>query len=148
VSFEIALALRVCREQDLPALEWMGLYSAQRAVIRATFDQQQRGDGVMLLGIANDFPLAQAWLDFASRGSRQRPRVWALRVFPPLQGLGIGTWMLRAAEQFASSRAAREIEIGVERNNASALGLYQRLGYRLTGVEIDGVDQYLLTKAL
>jgi ribosomal protein S18 acetylase RimI-like enzyme len=159
--FEIELSLRICREQDLPALEWMGLYTTQREIIRATFAEQERGEALMLLGVANEFAIAQAWLDFARRGSPLRPRLWALRVFPPLQHAGIGTWLLRAAEQLASSRGARAIDLGVERTNPHALRLYERLGYHAAGTRCDvvlyhfegrtftmTVDQHVLSKDL
>ncbi|MFL6602267.1 MAG: GNAT family N-acetyltransferase [Steroidobacteraceae bacterium] len=157
-SFHFELYPKICRDRDLPALEWMGLFSNQREIIRDTYTRQQRGEALMLLGMSNEYPLAQAWLDFTKRGSWQRPRVWALRVFPPLQGLGIGTWMLRAAEAVAKSRGARELELGVEKTNIDAQRLYDRLGYRATSTEVaidpnhaDGgaiIDQYLLAKSL
>jgi GNAT superfamily N-acetyltransferase len=136
----------------------MGLYSAHTHVIRDTFEQQERGEGLMLLATTNDFPLAQAWLDFARRGSRLRPRMWAIRVFPPLQGIGIGTWLLSATERCAVEHGARAVEIGVERQNVAALRFYRRLGYHVSGAEVEevplelygckAIDQYLLTKVV
>ena len=125
--------LRQCRQKDLPALEWMGLYTRDREIIRDTFLQQRAGSALMLLAVAKDLPLAQAWLDFSRRGSKQCPSLWAVRVFPPLQGCGIGAWIIAAAEEAACVRGASEIELGVEPENTLALRLYERLGYRPAG---------------
>lgn len=129
----IGLQLRPCRENDLRALEWMGLYTRHREIIRDTFRQQQAGTALMLLAVSSGFPLAQAWLDFGHRGSVRRPMLWAVRVFPPLQGYGIGGWIISAAETAARARGAREIQLGVEPENTPALRLYERLGYRAVG---------------
>jgi GNAT superfamily N-acetyltransferase len=153
--FELELDMKVCREQDVQALEWTGLFSGHRQIIQDTYNRQQRGEALILLGVANDFPFAQVWLDFTRRGTSQRPRAWALRVLPPLQGLGIGTWMLKAAERVAKQRGAQDIEIGVETDNFDAQRLYERLGYRNSGRECEfapqraaAIDQYVLSKHL
>jgi GNAT superfamily N-acetyltransferase len=129
----VGLQLRRCRENDLRALEWMGLYTRHRNIIQDTFRQQQAGRALMLLAVSSGFPLAQAWLDFGHRGSVRRPLLWAVRVFPPLQGHGIGAWIISAAEKAARARGARDIQLGVEPENTPALRLYERLGYRAVG---------------
>jgi GNAT superfamily N-acetyltransferase len=153
--FELELDMKVCREQDVQALEWSGLFSGHRQIIQDTYERQQRGEALILLGVANDFPVAQVWLDFTARGTSQRPRAWALRVFPALQGLGIGTWMLESAERVAKLRGAQDMEIGVETDNFDAHRLYERLGYKKSGRECEFafqrdaiIDQYVLTKHL
>jgi ribosomal protein S18 acetylase RimI-like enzyme len=129
----VGLQLRPCRESDLQALEWMGLYTRHRDIIHDTFRQQQAGTALMLLAESSGFPLAQAWLDFGHRGSVRRPTLWAVRVFPPLQGYGIGAWIISAAEMAARTRGARDIQLGVEPENTPALRFYERLGYRAVG---------------
>jgi ribosomal protein S18 acetylase RimI-like enzyme len=129
----VGLQLRPCRENDLRALEWMGLYARHRDIIHDTFRQQQAGTALMLLAVSSGFPLAQAWLDFGHRGTVRRPMLWAVRVFPPLQAYGIGTWIISAAETAASERGALDIQLGVEPENTLALRFYERLGYRAVG---------------
>lgn len=131
------MRFRLCRQDDLRALEWMGLHTYQREVIEGAFAAQQRGEAAMLLGIAGGFPVAQAWIDFAGRGSRHRPVIWAVRVFPPLQGSGLGRRLMRRAEALAAGRGAREIELGAEWDNPRARGFYRRLGYRPVGARTD-----------
>lgn len=138
---EVAVQFRLCRRNDLRALEWMGLHTYEREVIESAFAAQERGLGAMLLADAGGFPVAQAWLDFADRGSRERPFVWAVRVFPPMQRCGLGAMLMRAVEETALRRGAREIELGAEWDNSDARRFYRRLGYRPAGARTD-VERY------
>lgn len=129
-AIRLTVVYRLCREEDLPALEWMGLFAAHRDIIRTTFQDQTQGRAWMLLGIANDYPVAQAWIDPQLRGSVECPRLWAVRVFPALQGSGIGTGLMRVAEDWIARQGANYAELGVEPENARARGFYERLGYK------------------
>ena len=128
-SFQITVAFRRCRAGDLPALEWMGLHSADRAIMEASFAAQERGEALMLVAESAGFPVAQAWLDFAERGTPERPHLWAVRVFPPLQGAGLGSALMETAERHAAEKGARALELGVEPHNHRARRFYERLGY-------------------
>jgi GNAT superfamily N-acetyltransferase len=139
VIVQVPVEFRLCTEEDLSALEWMGLHTTQREIIRATFDAQQCGDALMLLAISGGFPVGQVWLDFAREGGAKRPLLWAMRVFPPLQCRGIGGALMRRAEALAQSRGAEEIELGVERENEGARRFYERLGYQPAGSSIEEV---------
>ena len=123
------MEIRVALEDDLPALEWMGLHMKERDIIRAAFDAQERKEGLMLLGLTNGFPVAQAWLDFAAQGT------CAVRVFPPLQGVGLGRALREKAEALAARCGAEAIEIGVEGANPRAKRFYEQRGYEPTGTE-------------
>jgi ribosomal protein S18 acetylase RimI-like enzyme len=124
---------RACRPDDLPALEWMGLHAADRPIIEAAFAAQERGEALMLVGESGGFPVAQAWIDFADRGSPEWPHLWAVRVFPPLRGAGLGAALIAAAERHAAERGAHGVELGVEPNNRRARRFYQRLGFEPAG---------------
>jgi ribosomal protein S18 acetylase RimI-like enzyme len=126
----VRVRFRLCREDDLPALEWMGLHGRDRDIIEETFAEQERGEALMLVGDAGGFPVAQAWVDIARRGSPERPHLWAVRVFPPLQGAGLGSELLAEAERRAAALGAEEVELSVECGNEAARRLYRRLGYR------------------
>ena len=127
--FQITVTFRPCRKEDLPALEWMGLHTADRPIIDAAFAAQERREALMLVGESGGFPVAQAWLDVAERGAPERPHLWAVRVFPPLQGAGLGSALMEAAERHAAELGARELELGVEPHNTHARRFYERLGY-------------------
>lgn len=99
IAVEIAVEFCPCRENDLAALEWMGLHTPDRPFIDAAFAAQKRGEALMLLGGSRGFPLAQACVDLADRGTPDRPHLWAARVFPrcrawALDGRG---WRRRSA---------------------------------------------------
>ena len=157
----IAVHFRLCRGEDLRALEWMGLHTREREIIEGAFAAQERGDGLMLLGLSAGFPVAQAWIDFAGPGRAACPLLWAVRVFPALQGAGLGTRLMQEAERRMLARGAREAELGVERDNLGARRFYERLGYRAAGARrevvrysfegyplSDELDQVILRKAL
>src|SRR5438093_11002918 len=61
VSFPITV--RICRREDLPALEWFGLFTEHREIIRETFESQERGEAVMLIADLNGFPIGQVWIN-------------------------------------------------------------------------------------
>lgn len=137
---ELDVSFRLARADDLAALEWMGLFTRQSAIIADAFTAQERGDGAMLLALTGGFPVGQAWLDFARAGSASCPRIWAVRVFPPMQGAGLGTRLMTEAEDIAVARGAVAVEVGVEWDNDGGRRLYQRLGYRPVGAERERID--------
>ncbi len=133
IGFGLKASVRPCREVDLPALEWMGLFSAHAALLRNAFMAQERGEALLLLAVRRGFPLAQVFIDFVRRREHGAALFWAIRTFPPLQGAGIGTRMLQAAEAAAHERGFQRAELGVERSNQAALRFYERHGWRRLG---------------
>jgi hypothetical protein len=85
-TISVEIVIRPCVEGDLPALEWMGLYTHHRDIIRQAFEAQQRGDALLLLAIAADFPVGQVWIDFARKREDSIAFLWAVRTIYPLQG--------------------------------------------------------------
>lgn len=159
----LEVEIRSCVADDLPNLEWYGLFTRDRHIIDEAYDRQTSGKGLMLLAAANGFPVGQAWIDFAARPDERGVAViWAVRVFPFLQGAGIGARLLAAAEDAIRRRGFHVAELGVEKDNPRARKLYERLGYRLyremvdelTGDDRNGdpvvqpVDQWMLRKDL
>lgn len=129
IQATVTATIRPCREDDLPALEWMGLFAPDRHIIREAFETQQRGGGMMLLALAADFPIAQVWLDFER--SKRAAFFWAIRTFHPLQRAGIGRCMMEAAETVAADWGFRRAELEVETNNEAALRFYLNLGWHI-----------------
>jgi ribosomal protein S18 acetylase RimI-like enzyme len=58
-----------------------------------------------------------------------------------LQSCGIGTLLIKAAEQRIRARGLRRAELGVEESNPRARALYERLGYVAYGREPDAWDE-------
>lgn len=132
---ELCLPVRVrpCVAEDLPLLEWYGLFRDHRAVFREAFARHLAGENVMLVADLRGFPVGQVWIDLVKHRAERVGYVWAVRVFPFLQGLGIGTRLIHAAENVLAERGYRGAELGVEKDNPDARRLYERLGYALVG---------------
>lgn len=135
VRLSLEVLIRPCRRADLEPLEWFGAFRSHRAFVAAQFERHLRGDNVMLVAEHKRFPVGQVWIDLARKPAERAAVVWALRVFEPFQGLGIGTHLLAAAERRAAAAGRAVSEIGVEKHLASVRRLYERLGYRVAGEE-------------
>ena len=146
-SVSLGIVIRPCRLEDLPALEWFGLFASQRQLIEIEYGRHEAGEAVILVADANGEVSAQAWIDLARADSDSTAVVWAVRVMPCLQNLGIGTRMLAAAEDVARERRLRFCELSVDRDNERAARLYERLGYELVGADPLG-QQWIMRKTL
>ncbi len=60
-------------------------------------------------------------------------RVYSLATRPEARGQGIGAALLEAAAVAARRRGCRVLRLEVRTDNAAAIGLYERLGYRRIG---------------
>jgi ribosomal protein S18 acetylase RimI-like enzyme len=127
------VTLRVCRGDDLPALEWFGLFTAHREIIRSVYDSQESGEAIMLVAEVQGFPIGQVWIDLIRKSVDATGVLWAVRVFPILQNLGIGTRLMAAAEEVLRYHACAYAELGVEQDNPDAKRFYERQGYRVVG---------------
>jgi ribosomal protein S18 acetylase RimI-like enzyme len=131
-SVPIEVIIRACRSEDLPALEWFGLFTEHREIIRSTFESQERGEAVMLVADVNGFPVGQVWINLALKRAELTGALWAVRVFPWLRNQGIGAHLIAAAEQVLRERGFTGVELGVEKENPNARRFYERLGYHVT----------------
>lgn len=123
--------VRPATRDDLPGLEWYGFFTHHRSIIEEAYARQERGENLMLLAVANGFPVGQAWVDLAVRADEGVGVLWAVRVYPFLQGMGVGSCLMTAAETALRSRGFAWAEIGVEKDNPGARRLYERHGYQL-----------------
>jgi GNAT superfamily N-acetyltransferase len=151
-----SVTIRLCRAEDLRELEWFGSFRDHRDIIERTFEAMQRGEQLMWVADRRGFPAGQVWLDLA------RGRLWAARVFWPLQGLGIGKRLTLVAERALWARQGRRASVTVQPGNTRAWRFWTGEGYRPAGRVVerwryrtpDGVyveaaeEQDLLEKAL
>ncbi len=63
--------------------------------------------------------------------------IWMLSVHETWQSLGVGTVLIRALEEAILAHGRSTAVIGVEHDNPRARHLYERLGYRERGSELD-----------
>lgn len=135
VELRMAVRFRKCRRQDLEKLEWGGLFTEHREIIRDAYLRQKAGKNLMLLAEANAQPIGQIWIDFERKASEEVPVLWAFRVCHWFQGRGIGSRLLEWAEHVCAGVGFDEVELGVEFWNVLALQFYKRRGYRVHGHE-------------
>lgn len=128
------VSLREAREDDLPKLEWFGVYTHYRHVYRRTFTDRRR---LMLVADFHDFPIGQVFVYFVGKrrpiARRRIGYLYALRVMTPFQGHGIGTRLIHEAEARLQARDCRWAVIAAAKENIRARQLYERLGYEVYG---------------
>ena len=125
------VSIRPCQREDLPQLEWFGLLARYRQLFAGTFARSEKGEVVMLVAAVNEFPVGQVWIDLVKQREQAIGSLYALRVLPALQNLGIGTRLIAAVEDLLQKRGYKIVELGVEKDNPGAKRLYERLGYRV-----------------
>jgi ribosomal protein S18 acetylase RimI-like enzyme len=127
-----AAAIRACEERDLDRFDTLG--SPQHVqYCRRDF---ARGELVAILVAVDDddIPVGKVHLDFETKASEDVAVLGAAAVAPSLQGRGIGTRLMAAAEELARERGVGTIELGAEDHNPRARMLYERLGYEVVGL--------------
>lgn len=136
------VVVRRWRDEDLPTLETVAVDSYRDS--RFWFDRRFARDRVAELyrewlikscrGFADDVLVAEVegrpvgfitcHIDSPARG-----RIGLVGVVAMLRGKGVGHALVRAADEYASERGAREIEVATQARNVSAQRLYQRAGF-------------------
>lgn len=136
------LEVRAAKESDLRALEWEG-GADLRSWYQSAWEAHEGGQILYLVGIFNGFPAAQIvvnWEGRSAKNAREQevsPDLQSLRVHPMLRGLGIGTYLLSAAEAAVRAREFGRVGLSVGTENGRARRLYERLGYQLAGEPYD-----------
>jgi GNAT superfamily N-acetyltransferase len=120
----VPFTIRPCRAADLRALEWCGEFRPHRRIIEQTFLEAASGEQLMWVADVGGFPAGQLWVEL------RRLRLWAARVFPALQGCGIGAALVAAAEDDLVARGHGRCSVAVETANPRALRFWTRVGYR------------------
>jgi ribosomal protein S18 acetylase RimI-like enzyme len=125
--------IRPATTQDLePMLEWRGQSEAMRTALSAEFAEEKRTvliafdpDGqqvgtVQLARVHRDLDLVNA----------QSAYLQSLEVRDGHRGRGVGTALIGALESHAKSLGFFRVTLMVEPDNAPALALYTKLGFR------------------
>ena len=126
--------------------DWPNRFDVSRWTLLAAFDGARRVGGAVIIA---DDPAIELLRDCPGCAL-----LWDLRVAPEVRGRGLGSALLRAAEDVARQRGARALRVETQQVNVPACRLYQRHGFRLEraspGVYADLPDevQLLWLKAL
>jgi ribosomal-protein-alanine N-acetyltransferase len=71
------------------------------------------------------------------RKSSPRARLYSIAIDPNQRGQGLGRVLLQESEKAAQARGASTMRLEVRGENARAIGLYERNGYRRFAVVLD-----------
>lgn len=129
-----AISIRHTRQADLRKLEWFGLLTPFRDHIESAYARSQQGEMIFLVADLNGFPIGQVWVVIQAQDGIGL--IQALRVLEPLRNMGIGTRLIRAAEQAMHARGLHMVEIHVTFDNPAAKRLYEKAGYHVIGHKI------------
>jgi ribosomal protein S18 acetylase RimI-like enzyme len=112
---------------DLEQLGWSGSATHIRHVARQ-LEVAKIGDAEYLVVRAPDStPVAKGGISYTEAPGRGT--IWQLATQPQLQGMGLGTLLIEAAEARIRARGIAIATLSVETNNPLARDLYERLGY-------------------
>ena len=146
-------SVRTAAPADLGALVALELraFSGDR-MSRAQYRRHLASAGAaVLVADAPGEELLGSALVFFRRGSTLA-RLYSIATAPAARGRGIGAQLLAAAEGAARDRGCRALRLEVRVDNAAAIALYERAGYRRIGRYADyyqdGADAWRYDKSL
>ncbi|MEU0405312.1 GNAT family N-acetyltransferase [Streptomyces sp. NPDC006197] len=137
----VALSVRVrdLLPRDLPACTWSGSATHLRHVERELARAAAGEVDYLAVCTPVDLPVAIGGIDY--QVSEGAGTIWQLAVLPALQSCGLGTLLVRAAEQRIRDHGLYGAELAVEEDNPRARALYERLGYVAYGRAPDAWDE-------
>jgi ribosomal protein S18 acetylase RimI-like enzyme len=119
------------KEEDLTRISWSGSATHIKNVAQQ-LKKVQRGEAeYLVLRLPDGTPVAKGLIDHLY--SEDSSEIGQLAVHPDLQGRGLGTKLIAAAESRIFKWGHDWAVIGVEVENHRALKLYKRLGYNIFG---------------
>jgi ribosomal protein S18 acetylase RimI-like enzyme len=130
-----SLALGDLTADDLEHIAWSGDPHHLTVVGDALARVAEGALEYLALRLPNGRPVAKACLDFTRYPDAGY--LSQLAAHPQLQGLGLGTRLMAGAEGRIVARGRAAARIGVEHDNTGARALYERLGYRAVGEDVE-----------
>ncbi|MET9763666.1 GNAT family N-acetyltransferase [Streptomyces sp. NPDC006372] len=132
------MEITVCRAADVEVLDRCIGSPGATSFHARRFERQERGLSTYLVAWHGRRPVGHAEVrwggcdDATVRAARPGcPEINALSVWPEtLRSRGIGSALLRAAEERARTRGRTAVGLGVADDNPRAAALYARLGYQ------------------
>lgn len=124
---------------DLPTCGWSGSATHLRQVARELVRAEAGEVDYLAVCTAAGLPVAIGGVDY--RAAPGAGTLWQLAVLPALQSCGLGSLLIRSAEDRIRTRGLRRAELGVEDDNPRARALYERLGYRAFDRQPDAWDE-------
>ena len=116
------------RADEVAGLTWSGNQAHLRSVAAALDRAAQGLEDYLVVRAPADQPVAKMRVDYTSEDDTGL--FSQLATMDQLQGLGIATMLIAAAEQRVRARGLAFAALGVEDDNPRARRLYERLGYQ------------------
>jgi ribosomal protein S18 acetylase RimI-like enzyme len=126
-----SLVIDDLRAEDLPVLGWSGTAAHLRSVASYLARVPTGEVEYLVVRGVDGTPVAKAGIDYAE--SPGAATIMQVATHSDLQGLGLGTALIAAAEERIRRRGIAVARIGVEDDNPRARALYERLGYYEVG---------------
>jgi ribosomal protein S18 acetylase RimI-like enzyme len=129
------LRIRQARQNDLDCILWGDEYL--RPSRQAFLDRQARGEAVILLPTLNDEPVGHLAVDLVWLRDEGGIYLYWFHVLDAFARQGIGTAVVKHAEQLGVQMGRTFSEIAVEKTDGAVRRLYERWGYHLVGERTD-----------
>ncbi|MEP7022714.1 MAG: GNAT family N-acetyltransferase [Actinomycetota bacterium] len=134
----VPITIRDLSSADLEGLGWSGSPAHLRSV-RGELGRVPSGKVDYLAACPpSNVPVGKTGIDHTRHAGAST--IYQAAVHPALQSCGIGTLLIRAAEERIRSRGHDRAELAAEHGNPRARALYERLGYTAYGDEPDEWD--------
>ncbi|MFB8169603.1 GNAT family N-acetyltransferase [Kitasatospora purpeofusca] len=137
-GIRLHLSVRDLTEADLPSCGWAGSPKHVRELVHQIRRAEAGEVDYLAVCTPVGLPVAIGGIDYMVKPGAAT--LWQLGVHPALQSCGIGTLLVRSAEQRIITRGLTRAELAVEESNPRARALYERLGYRAFGRELESWD--------
>ncbi|MFZ4531830.1 MAG: ribosomal protein S18-alanine N-acetyltransferase [Alsobacter sp.] len=126
--------IRPAAPDDLDALETIenAVFQGDRLSRRAMRHHVGHRRNVLVVVERDGVILGYALV--ALRSGSALARLYSIALVPEASGTGLGARLLDAAEQAAADRGATAMRLEVRADNAAAIRLYERCGYRRFGI--------------
>lgn len=133
---DLSFHIREATDADLVGLEWEGEYSRYRHLYQKSMQDAKKGRRVLLVSEAAEKLIGQIFIQLNTipADPLKLPAtgyLYSFRVRPKYRNIGIGTSLVRRAEEKLRQLAFRRVLIGVAKENKGARRLYERLGYKI-----------------
>ncbi|MFJ8435867.1 GNAT family N-acetyltransferase [Kitasatospora sp. NPDC094019] len=137
-EIRLHLSVRDLTDADVPSCGWAGSAKHVRELVHQIRRAEAGEIDYLAVCTPTGLPVAVGGVDYTVKPAAGT--LWQLGVHPALRSCGIGTLLIRSAEQRIVDRGLARAELGVEANNPRACSLYERLGYRAFGSELASWD--------
>jgi ribosomal protein S18 acetylase RimI-like enzyme len=142
------IQIRTANRIDLPALEWDGEFTHFRRLFAEAYRLVEQGEAIMWVaelpgvGIIGQLFVQVKSQDPSLADGVKRAYIYGFRVQALYRRAGIGSQLLKTAEEDLIQRGFQSIALNVGQDNPQARRLYERFGYRVVAPE-PGIWSYV-----